>query len=61
MRACVWVGVLLTAVSALSGGAQQPPTARRGADWPMYRHDLAGTGYSPLTQINIQNVATLHR
>src|SRR5713101_6942303 len=28
-------------------------------DWPMYRHDLAGTGYSPLTQLNTKNVAML--
>ena len=27
----------------------------------MYRHDLAGTGYSPLTQIDARNVATLPR
>ncbi len=25
----------------------------------MYRHDLAGTGYSPLTQVNLTNVANL--
>jgi quinoprotein glucose dehydrogenase len=25
----------------------------------MYRHDLAGTGYSPLTQVNARNVAAL--
>src|SRR5688572_24526615 len=30
-----------------------------GADWPMYRHDYSGTGYSPLTQINTKNVSTL--
>jgi glucose dehydrogenase len=27
----------------------------------MYRHDLAGTGYSPLTQIDTKNVANLSR
>src|SRR5688572_1480093 len=59
MRARVLVGALLTAVLALSGDAQEPRTARGGGDWPMYRYDLAGTGYSPLTQINVQNVATL--
>jgi len=32
-----------------------------GADWPMYRHDLAGTGYSALVQINTRNVATLRQ
>ena len=28
-------------------------------DWPMFGRDLAGTRYSPLTQINPRNVATL--
>lgn len=28
-------------------------------DWPMYNRDLAGTRYSPLTQINTGNVAKL--
>jgi quinoprotein glucose dehydrogenase len=59
MRASVWIGALVTAAFGLSGGAQQPRPAASGADWPMYRHDLAGTGYSPLTQINLQNVANL--
>src|SRR5580704_2901895 len=30
-----------------------------GADWPMFNRDLAGTRYSPLTQINTTNVAKL--
>ncbi len=29
------------------------------SEWPMYGHDLAGTRYSPLTQINTKNVAKL--
>lgn len=28
-------------------------------DWPMYRGDLGGTGYSPLKQINTRNVTSL--
>jgi glucose dehydrogenase len=28
-------------------------------DWPMYRHDPAGTGYSALKQINAKNVTNL--
>jgi quinoprotein glucose dehydrogenase len=59
MRAGVLVGALLTAVLGLSGSAQAPRTAQGSGDWPMYRHDLAGTGYSPLTQITVQNVANL--
>ena len=58
--------ILLTAMAAvgavvvgIAGMAQQ--TARRNpdADWPTYNRDLAGTRYSPLTQINTENVAKL--
>jgi glucose dehydrogenase len=38
----------------------QAPPARDG-EWPMFRHDNAGTGYSPLTQITPDNVAKLTR
>ena len=58
MRARVWIGALVSTVVALSVAAQDSRTPRSG-DWPMYRHDLAGTGYSPLTQITPQNVANL--
>jgi glucose dehydrogenase len=34
------------------------PAALSG-DWPSYNHDLAGTRYSPLTQINAANVSKL--
>src|SRR5579863_8671032 len=30
-----------------------------GADWPMYNRNLAGTRYSPLTQVNTTNVSKL--
>src|ERR1700731_3916396 len=33
--------------------------AQKDADWPAFNRDLAGTRYSPLTQINTRNVATL--
>ena len=41
--------------------AQTPaPSARAsGADWPMYNRDLAGTRFSPLTQIDTANVGKL--
>jgi quinoprotein glucose dehydrogenase len=52
-------GVVLAIVVAQSGSTQQPAPATSGADWPMYRRDLVGSGYSPLTQITINNVATL--
>jgi quinoprotein glucose dehydrogenase len=38
----------------------QPKAAASAAgDWPMFLHDLAGTRYSPLTQVNTGNVAKL--
>ena len=42
-------------------GAQNAPAAKPvpPGDWPMYRHDYAGTGRSPLTQITTGNVAKL--
>lgn len=33
--------------------------APRAGDWPMYNRDLAGTRYSPLTQINTRNAPKL--
>ena len=52
MRARVIVAAaLFTAALSFSTDAQQSRTARGDADWPMYRHDLAGTGYSPFRQI----------
>lgn len=60
---------ILLAFLAQSGSAQQKTKAKQpaksaatkdsGADWPMYHRDFAGTGYSPLTQITTQNVASL--
>jgi quinoprotein glucose dehydrogenase len=32
---------------------------KTAGDWPMYRGDLGGTGYSPLKQINTRNVTKL--
>jgi quinoprotein glucose dehydrogenase len=53
-------GALFTVLLVQSGGARQQPTAApAAADWPMYRRDVAGTGYSPLTQITTKNVAGL--
>jgi len=57
---------LLTLLFAQSAGTrqrtpQQIGTDSSNGDWPIYRHDLAGTGYSPLTQIDTGNVAKLSR
>jgi len=45
------------ALLAVAGHAQKP--ADRQGDWPMYAHDLAGTKFSPLTQITAANAGRL--
>ena len=48
--------VLACAVTAaLHGHAADPPSG----DWPVYGHDAGSTRFSPLTQINRDNVSTL--
>src|SRR5690349_7334226 len=37
----------------------QTPKPNSAADWPMYNRDQAGTRYSPLTQIDTNNVPNL--
>ncbi|HKH72633.1 MAG TPA: hypothetical protein VKA59_14840, partial [Vicinamibacterales bacterium] len=39
--------------------AQSRPVSTAGSDWPMYSYNLAGTRYSPLTDINTNNVSML--
>jgi len=51
-------GLLISMLLVQSGSTQSRPA---GSDWPMYRHDYAGTGYSPLAQITPGNVSTLTR
>lgn len=55
------VGVLLAGLSQVDKAQRgvRPPARNADADWPMYNRDLAGTRYSPLVQINTNNVATL--
>jgi glucose dehydrogenase len=52
-------GTALIVLLAQAAGTQQSATI--ATEWPSYRHDEAGTGYSPLRQINTGNVATLAR
>ena len=52
-------GALLAIVLVGFGCAQQEVEAPTHVDWPMYRGDLGGSGYSPLTQITTGNVASL--
>lgn len=47
--------LVLSATLAPAQSAKPAPAS----DWPMYNRDLAGTRYSPLTQINTKNVANL--
>src|SRR5213083_943172 len=64
MTRCTWTksvagGAVFTILLVQSAGTQRQPTEKIAGDWPMYRHDLAGTGYSPLGDINTRNVAAL--
>ncbi len=38
---------------------RQPRRKKAPGDWPMYRHDPASSGYSPLKQIDTRNVTKL--
>ncbi|HYM22426.1 MAG TPA: hypothetical protein VEU08_04445, partial [Vicinamibacterales bacterium] len=58
MRIAALVAVLGVAATLLPRAVAQQPSPAAG-DWPMYRHDLAGTGFSPLTQVDPSNVGTL--
>lgn len=54
------VAAVLSVLGVLHAQAgRAPDVSNRPADWPMYNRDLAGTRYSPLTQINRQNIARL--
>src|SRR5437762_6841492 len=59
LNVTVFTGTLLCFLLGQSGVTQQRSIATAGADWPLYRHDSAGTGYSTLAQINTRNVANL--
>src|SRR5260370_27755541 len=48
---------ILSILSARKNSAL--PENDSGAEWPYYGHDAGGMRYSPLKQINRQNVATL--
>jgi len=53
----VWKATIcIAALVVLSG---QPALAQNSDDWPMYGHDLGSTRFSPLKQINSENVAKL--
>lgn len=56
VRAPLLFGFLATVATLV--GAQAPPVGPTG-DWPSYRGNAAGTGFSPLNAINSSNVAQL--
>jgi hypothetical protein len=59
MRAVVVAALILGALVVQFVSAQQAEKRSADADWPTYNRDLAGTRYSPLTQIDTTNVARL--
>src|SRR5438105_13280116 len=53
--------VAMVFLPAVRGTAQKNNVRSADSDWPMFNRDLAGTRYSPLTQINTANVANLQQ
>src|SRR5262245_32423903 len=58
--------LLLLSASALAAfqivalmAQQSPRPPNPATDWPMFSHDLAGTRFSPMKQINAANVSKL--
>src|ERR1700752_4373074 len=51
--------VVMMVVFCFTAFSQEQQRRNPDADWPTYNRDLAGTRYSPLTQINTTNVARL--
>ncbi len=58
MRSIKYLVALVSAVT-VAWGWQAPKRADSSADWPMYSHDYASTGFSRLTEITPKNVANL--
>jgi glucose dehydrogenase len=55
-----WLLAVAVVVAVAPGRSATQPRAQAGdSDWPMYRHDVAGTGYSTLAQIDAKNVSGL--
>ena len=52
-------GLVLLLGLFVHSSAQSDRQARDAGDWPTYRHDVSGSGYSPLKQIDTTNVANL--
>ena len=54
----ILVGAVVVTGLCAQQKAKQTGSAGDG-DWPLYRHDLAGSGYSPLAQITVKNAGGL--
>ena len=57
----VFLSTAAALVLAVAGAGQKNNARSADSDWPMFNRDLAGTRFSPLTQINTANVGTLTR
>jgi quinoprotein glucose dehydrogenase len=53
------VVAICTAVLVGCGRSRAPATSEAEADWPYYGHDAGGMRFSPLTEINRDNVSRL--
>lgn len=58
-RPCILACSLMLCLHAVSTSAQAPNAVSSGSEWPHYRGNLSGTGFSPLDQIKQSNVANL--
>ena len=58
-RAAAVLAALGIASVWMAASAAQEAGRSPGADWPTYNRDLAGTRYSPLVQIDTENVGSL--
>src|SRR5947208_11184359 len=54
-----FLALFLAACSLLAWAAGRPASADPAGSWPCYGHDAGGMRYSPLTQINRENVSQL--
>src|SRR5208283_1195255 len=60
MKSILRILLALVCIAVPSAKAQSPRVAGSSTDdWPYYGHDAGGMRYSPLAQINRENVATL--
>ena len=57
--AIAFILALIGAGAPIAMAQSSHPATASVDDWPFYGHDARGTRYSPLTQINRENVATL--